>query len=431
MRLPHELLRDQVGDRLRPPPGFAWAPGGVHRRGARYDVGRSATSFLLDAGTSYYVDPARPNNTGNGLTPATAKRDIWAAIGLLPLDNSGVFTIWVKSGVYTLTGGWSGGGAGSALGSRCNVIATANLATATLSSWEPGTVRTTVGTALTWSLVTGAVYKATLAAAPYAVVDETDLTAAGRGTRLTLGATAGEVEATPGTWRHDTGEVFVHLHDGRAPDADVHVLKASQANGRASAAAVSMYIDGLDFVGGSDSFLLSAGTAATFHRSRFLYGQAEGLDARSCADVRLYDCDADENTADGLAYTTVTRALEVRCRGRRNGHNAANINNGSSMHSGGAALRLAGEYTDNEGPNVADVQDSKSWLLDCTISGTRASSSGQQVNFWSEGQAYLERCRLSGNTADLRAHASGDVINLWSTAYATAIGDGLVRSSRG
>ena len=142
MRLPGQLVRDQAGDLLRPPPGFATmagAAGGVHRRGASYDYGRGATSYLLDGGVNWYVDSARPNNSGNGLTPATAKKNIWAVLNALPFPDVGPVNVWVKSGTYDLAGGW----AGVTVLSRANFIATANLSTATLASWEPGAVTTT------------------------------------------------------------------------------------------------------------------------------------------------------------------------------------------------------------------------------------------------------------------------------------------------
>ena len=424
-----KLLRDQLGAVLRPPPGFGWVPGGVHRRGATYDVGRGPRSWLFDAGANYYVDRARPNNGGNGLTPATAKRDIWAALNVLPFPDVGPVNLWIKSGTYDLAGGW----AASSILSRANIIATANLATASLASWEPGRVRTTASPlTLVWALDSGSTYAAALAAAPYAVIDEAQPTSSGAGSRLTLQASVAAVEANPGSYHHAAGVLYVRTADSRAPDANVHALKAVQNNGKASLAGVSFNVFDVDFVGGSRSFYLQAGTAAVFSGCRFRYGELEGLGAEACADVRLFDCESDENTRDGVAYTNVTRGLEVRCRGRRNGFSGLNIDNASSMHTGGSMVRIGGTYSDSAGINVADVQDTRSWLLGCSISGTRSTDNSRKVNFWTEGLAYLERCTLANNTIDLHADQVGDVIRVWDTPYVGPLdGLGAVRVARG
>jgi hypothetical protein len=50
--------------------------------------------------TYYYVNAARPNDSGNGLTWATAKQTIQAAVDLAASGD----TVWVTNGVYTLGG---------------------------------------------------------------------------------------------------------------------------------------------------------------------------------------------------------------------------------------------------------------------------------------------------------------------------------------
>jgi hypothetical protein len=434
MRLPDRYLRDYGDGLMRPPPGFSWAPGGLHRRGVGYALGRGPTSFLLDAGADYYVDPARPNDAGNGLTPATAKRNWWAALNALPFPDVGPVNVWIKSGTYNLSAGWSGGGAGITVLSRANIIATANLNTATLASWEPGIARTTIAPTLTWALETGATYKAALAAAPYAVVDELELTYAGVGTRLTLQASIAAVDAAPGSYHWAGGFLYVRTDDGRAPDASVHAFKDAQINGRANLADVSIYADGIEFLGGNlGAMAVVAGADLTFNRCAFRYGKYAGLDANASANVRLFDSDADQNGADGIDYTTVLRAIESRCRGRSNGHGGTNLDNATSMHSGGSIIRTDCEYIDSQGVNVGDVGGGKTLMLGCTVQGTRSGDNSRKVNVWigDGGNAYLERCRLSGNDVDVRADGATDVINLYSTPIASSGGAGVVRVSRG
>lgn len=55
--------------------------------------------FLVRSQVTYYVDAARPDNSGAGTSWATAKRDLQAAINLAGTNSS----IWVKAGTYLPT----------------------------------------------------------------------------------------------------------------------------------------------------------------------------------------------------------------------------------------------------------------------------------------------------------------------------------------
>lgn len=419
---------------IRPPPGFAWLPGGLHRRGAGYALGREGRSFVLDAGLNYYVG-AGGNNGAAGTSYAARFLDLWPALNALPFLGTTPCNVWVESGTYDLARGWSGGGAGLSVVSPANIIATANLQTASLASWEPGTVRTTISPlTLSWALQTGSTYRAALAAAPYTVVDELQLTASGYGTRLTLQTSIAAVDASPGSYYWAGGQLYVRTSDSRLPDTKVHAFKASQINGYASVAANSVYVDGFDFLGGATGAMrIAAGGDMTFNRCTFRYSAAAGLDANAAANVRSFDSAADENGADGFDYTTVTRAIEGRCRSRRNGYDGTNLSNASSMHSGGTIAQYDGDYRDSQGINVAHVGGCKALLAGCTVQGTRSTDSTRKVNVWiaDGGTGYLESCRLSSNNVDVRADGATDMVNLYSTPIASSSGAGVVRVSRG
>lgn len=434
MRLSGRLGSDLEGARLRPPPGFAWVPGGLHRRGDSYELGREGRSFVLDAGLNYYVG-AGGNNALAGTSYATRHADLWAILNALPFLGTTPVNVWVESGTYDLSHGWSGGNpAGVTVLSPANLIATADLQTASLASWEPGTVRTTTSPlSLTWALQTGGTYRAALAASPYAVVDELQLTSAGLGSRLTLQASIAAVDAAPGSYYWAGGQLYVRTLDSRVPDTRVHAFKASQPNGYANLAANSVYVDGFDFLGGANGAMrIAAGDQMTFNRCSFRYSEYAGLDANASPLVQVFDSAADENGADGFDYTTVTRAVEGRCVGRHNGYDGSNLSNASSMHSGGTILQYGGNYTDSQGINVSHVGGCKVWMAGCSASGTRATDNTRKVNVWiaDGGTAYLERCALSGNTTDVRADGVSDTINLFGTT-ATTGGAGVVRESRG
>lgn len=75
----------------------------------------------------------------------------------------------------------------------------------------------------------------------------------------------------------------------------------------------------------------------------------------------LQSCVAKHATMDGFNYHIkngiLPKVIEIDCVGFDNGRNGADQNNGSTMHDGGHIIRIGGEYHNNGGPNVIDVNE--------------------------------------------------------------------------
>ena len=75
----------------------------------------------------------------------------------------------------------------------------------------------------------------------------------------------------------------------------------------------------------------------------------------------LQSCVAKHATMDGFNYHIkngiLPKVIEIDCVGFDNGRNGADQNNGSTMHDGGQIIRIGGEYHNNGGPNVIDVNE--------------------------------------------------------------------------
>lgn len=406
---------DETRRSLRTPVGFAWAiPYPIWRRGAGSYVAGIAPASLMVATTHgpYYVSTTG-SDANDGLSVGAPKRSLRHTLGII----AGPATIYVAAGTYDWTYGWHNVNPVY----DCNVIATG------------GRMRNAIAELnLVWTSTGGGTpntYSATLAYTSYAVIDETSLTADGLATRLTLQSSVATVDAAPGSYWISAGTVYVRTFDSRAPDASVHTLH-DFINGAVTTSARKLYVEGLDFIGGTAAFVASDGDRLVFNDCTFRYGKAGGLSVASVNDCYAFSSYADENVTDGFAYTTTSRALEVGCTARKNGYDGGDINNGSTMHSGGSVVRIGGTYTGNEGPNVADVNDSYSWNLGCTVAGTKATTAGQKVNFYADGLMWLNECAITSTdiTDDLYAKDAPDYVRVFNTAYTTTGGSGVVEA---
>lgn len=381
-------------------------------------------SLRATTGTSLYVSH-RGSNSNTGLSWAQAYRSIWKAIISMDTGSAyGASTIYVAAGTYDYTNGFAGLGPGN---DSFNLIAVGGRVRSTTSRLN-----------LSWSLVGGGtpdVYSASLSTAPYAVVDELYTGTYGLASRLTLQASAAAVQSNPGSYYHTGSTLYVRTVDSRAPDLYLHPFEGggSQYNMLINNAAVVAYVEGVDFLGGEKAAYMLNGTRLTLVDCDAHYANSEGV-RTEIADAYMVRVRSQENGGDGFAYTYTTgagtsRAVEFLCVGSDNGYGADETSNGSSMHSGGAVIRVGGTYQRNKGPNIADVNDSRSWNHDLTVGLTRASTASQRTNFYCDGQMFIGGCTLdaTGMAYDIQAEDAEDVVEVASdTTYGTTGGSGTV-----
>lgn len=271
---------------------------------------------------------------------------------------------------------------------------------------------------LTWTAVDNH-YSATSTSVVYAVYDASVLTAYGDFTKLTLKTSEAEVESTAGSYYVNGTAVYVHLADGRAPDANC--LPFVNYQNLKVAQNAKVWFENFDFYGGNatttgcariESVASNPATVAYFSNCTFKYGQYNGL-ALLGGEAYCENCTASSNGTDGFNYHAASGFLpygvEINCTGRDNG-TSGNSDNGSSIHDGGSIVRFNGSYSRNIGRNIQDIgTGTQSWNLGCI---NRDSAHTTAPINWSSGDGsstttmWLDHCASYGVPTDIECNAN-------------------------
>lgn len=404
------LVTDRAAPIVRPPAALPWAPPWpiTRREQGRFTIDVDPRSLRLPTTADVWLSPT--GDDGAAGTAAAPRRSLAAALAAMTAPT----TIHLAAGTYDAAAGWSG----VSPPHDVNVIAEGGRAHLTSA---------TVG--LVWQPVAPGSYDAAVAAAPYAVVDP-DRPDGDGDPWLTPRGSVAEVVAEAGTWTHAAGRVTVHLRAGQSAPARLRVLPTATLNGQVDGPDRSVYLEGLDFDGGYRALLVQRARRVVIVDCGFRFGAAEGLSVNQTEEALVFGAIAEANSGDGLGYATTAHVLEVDCVGRDNGRDGTNLDNGSTVHSGGTVVRVGGSYRDNLGPNVADVQGARSWALGTVAGGTRATSSSQRVNFVVDGEMWLREASATDDstaqTSDLATATAASALHVHDTAYATTRGAGTI-----
>lgn len=319
--------------------------------------------------TTYYVDINRADNSGDGLSWATAKKSIVAAV---QAGNAGTapYIVNVRAGTYPLPNGL---GAGSTPTKACALIAVG------------GRVDTGLFTDLTWSLDTGTTYKATQADVRR-VLDLATVDQDGLRPDLSFAASLAACRTTTGSWWTDNATVYVNRADGAAvTNANSRAL---QMTGNAAVIRMSsggnMYVSGFDASGGFLPLVLQAAPSYRFvaEDCTFRYSSCDdgivtatknisqgGVAANDVLGAAFIRCDASSNQADGfnshINGGNQAFVFTMDCTGFNNGRAGSTSNNFITTHDGGKWIDLRGVGARNAGANVAIANDATAmWCID-------------------------------------------------------------------
>lgn len=401
---------------VRDPSGFTGLTRffNVYRRGDRtfytdfdFDVYRPFAASAAD--TTLYVDVATGSDSNPG-TAALPLKSIYQAVHA----RSGNVQVYVRPGVYAGNDSWR----------DANPTST-RLVVEPWPGFSGRIISRRSATGLTWTLNTGSTYQATVASAG-SVVDAANIDANGDFTRLTLRTSIALVDANPGSYFFSGGIVYVRTFDSRAPDSNLHVFLDAR-NGRYQQDGGTVWLKGIDFEGGSRPLQQACLTAGQFNTGYFwdcsmkYSGGTSGLNGFN-TDGRCFSylksCIAASNWSDGFNYHNFsgglpTVSVEIDCIGRNNGFSGAGINNGSTTHDGGTAVRINGQYFGNENRQVHDVNSSYSWNLGCTARDSRGSTA--RVNFAAgtgTGDStimWLDQCTSTGSDNDYETTTTSQI----------------------
>ncbi len=393
---------------VRVPAGFPWLPPWsiARQRRGRYTMDVDPRTLRLPTTADLWVAP-----TGDDLAAGTAAaplRSVHAALSAMTQAT----TIHLAAGTYDADAGWFG----AVPQHDVNLIA------------EGGRARLTAGDVdLVWLPSAGgpAAYEAMVVPAPYAVIEAET----GHDPWLAWRASVNEVVATPGSWSYQAGLLTVRPWLSTPPAARVQAMPSATLGAFVNDRAHAVYLEGLDLEGGYKALHVEAARQVILVDVSLRYGAGEGLSVRNTDEALAFGAVAEANAWDGLAYTATARILEVDCVGRDNGRDGSNIDNGSTVHDGGAVIRIGGTYRDNLGPNVADVQGARSWNLGTAAGGNRATQLTQRVNFYIDGALWLREASASDDsgaqTTDLFGGAA-TTLHVFDSTFETVDGAGVL-----
>ncbi len=399
---------------LTPPSGFDWTPPvTIYPDGDSYSTNFNAADWKVAATTDIWVATTGNDTTGTG-SQAAPYATIKKALTEAALKADTAINIFVNAGVYTFNLNFSN----TACDKDLNIIAVG------------GRVLSTNKFPLTsWTLDGTGTYRATRSGvqdvrdARYPVTwPNGDQTPA----LLPLMADLATCQATPGSWYTNNVSVWVHLQDGRTPDAntngDVGVLYGNammlMTHNR------KWYIEGFDFESANTSLakVQPAGGSSverlvmndcTF---RFQRGAtANSVQAHSLGLAILNNCRSFESEGDAFNYSTVssgtspaTKAVEINCRAYDCGRPSTNggIINGSTNHDSGRAVRVNGQWANAYGPVVADIGTSQNWYVGCSMQTSLMDDDSSQdaaCQTLNTAKTWLDDCSLGGAHYDLYA----------------------------
>lgn len=263
---------------------------------------------------------------------------------------------------------------------------------------------------------------------------------------LPLAASAAALSAqAPGAggWFHDGTNLYVRTTDDRNLIGDTElVLSTTGNNGRfgATTNALTLYVEGIDFIGGNAPFLAltaAAGNTGTlaFNGCTFQGSQSSsnGLSVQGLLTVFLYRCGAYYNKADGFNYhsfqadgtTTGTSPtfFENECVAIGNGTtgSAATSDNATTWHDFAFGICLNGVYINSDDRVVALTNSAQGWMLGCiagqavkTVAGSESFAALISSKLWLDTCVALAGPNprwIAANSATISHYNSGPVVN--------------------
>ena len=258
-----------------------------------------------------------------------------------------------------------------------------------------------------------------------------------------------------GTFAYISNVLYVHLFYNETPIRDNCMIcknyKFPCYEINSESKAITQYLEGVTFIGGTGSTLYVKGTETYKHKvyakdCDFLYAHDDNLakDAVSIvgADAYFVGCKAMYSSKDGFNYhkngNSTPNFVEIDCVGANNGNDGIALatnsywNNGSTAHEGVKGIRINCVYYNNYGGNVADVSDGTVTLnlgcvaFDSTAVKTHTAACADFVAQQPGATMYLYGCKAFGSTSSAYATA-GSTLYIKNCDFENgASGEGII-----
>lgn len=298
-----------------------------------YDVGVNKNAVTK----RYYVDVKKGNNSNAGTESAPFK-SINRALRYGDADE-----IVVNEGVY----GWSDGFSGYSQTKPFNLIGKGKVL---IGAHRDG---------VTWNK--NSTYSNVYQTNQTNVVEVIDYNNIYDIKFLTKRNSVQEVSDNAGSYYIDSSNnIFVRTHDDRVPDDQI--LPNMYSDAVKITDNPKIYFENIRFTNSVKLTVTKSGNK--FYAKDCYFSIGSGGNALSIEGYDyniLQSCVAKHATMDGFNYHIksgiLPKVIEIDCVGFDNGRNGSDQNNGSTMHDGGQIIRIGGEYHNNGGPNVIDVNE--------------------------------------------------------------------------
>lgn len=191
------------------------------------------------------------------------------------------------------------------------------------------------------------------------------------------------------------------------------------------------FVKDITFLGGKEA-LYNYGDAShtpelVVDSVRVLFSKA-GI-ASEYGNVLAINTSCERIYGDGLYYTR-SNFVEINCTCANNTNTTTNTTNGSTAHNYSKGYRLAGNYFNNEGANVADTNNCECIAIACNASWScakdrTASSTGHSTGFIVENNCkmWLIYCKALENAKDIEVSGSSSTIIAKRCTYSTTAGN--------
>jgi hypothetical protein len=342
-----------------------------------------------------WVDPTRADNSGDGQTLATAKRD------LLPLLGSSTTydTIYIAPGAIIsrdAVSGWGG-----ALTASKNIICVGGRAKIT-RRFEPAS----------WTSLGGGEYSCARSGVKFCW-DATQYDEFGDYVMLTKYATTGALTAAASGWWTDGTDLRVKRADLAQPTLASTAIFLQEGTGNGSAIIngnVTFYTENIDYEGGYAPLYAKAtasGQNLNVHAKNCTFKYSYLQDGMTVINSRLttsQNCRAARNVKDGFnyhadLYVEQCYFIEADCSAARNGIDQEidpleNNRNASTAHDTVTGVRINTVGHDTHGPIIADVDGAKTWNIGVTAHNSQGDATDQKCNYivTTAAKMWLDRC---------------------------------------
>lgn len=392
----NSFIKKETGlDTIVPvPDGFSYNfPFDILRSGNNYVI--SPTFSLqehanINVQKTYYVSISTGNDANDGLTPGTAFKSAYTAAIKADVDR-----IIISKGTYPYANALR-----NYVPNR-SIEWIGDLTTGTGDSvWITRSINEKLSSGWT---ATSNYYSATYTISGGdtlgAVFDKANLDAYGYADDLVLRGSIGDVNTNPGSYFVSTNTIYIRTIDSRAPDSDIELVgkngSINSLNGRLTTG--THYFKDINFRHSGLSCIVADSTGGLnvyIENSRIMAGSFV-FDGAS--EVILFNVHAGKTASDIANYDPedgiYINAVEYNCHFVNTAESGSGTDlQASTVHNGCKILRLNSSYGITQGQNVADVNSSQTFMLNCDFYGAiPASSSG----FYSSGPgvtAWLENC---------------------------------------